>query len=70
MTHGRFEMPEDGKIRPWREIAEELQNERDPERVVELASELRAALDAQSFRSSVKKNERRPQPQQPSTERG
>lgn len=40
-------MASDGKIRPWREIAEELQQERDPHRIVELARELTAALDAE-----------------------
>jgi hypothetical protein len=37
---GEFEVAWDEKIRPWREIAEELQREQDPQRILELASEL------------------------------
>lgn len=43
-------MPSDGKPRPWREIAEELQNERDPQRITELAHELTVALDAANIK--------------------
>ena len=37
----------DGKLRPWRQIAQELAEERDPNRVTVLAKELTEALDAQ-----------------------
>jgi hypothetical protein len=39
---------EKGQLRPWREIAAELANEKDPGRVHELVKELSAALDAQT----------------------
>lgn len=59
-------MARDGKIRPWREIAQELRAERDPQRIVELASELTAALDAQSSHTSLQ-DEKRPNPSRPTT---
>ena len=40
-------MSSDGAIRPWRQIAKELSEERDPERVLKLTIELNAALEAQ-----------------------
>jgi hypothetical protein len=46
-------MAPDRKIRPWRKIAQELQAEHDPRRIVELASELTAALDKQNSRASL-----------------
>jgi len=41
-----------GTIRPWRRVAEELAEARDPERILNLANELTAALDAQLDASS------------------
>lgn len=41
-----------GTIRPWRRVAEELAQARDPERILNLANELTAALDAQLEASS------------------
>jgi len=37
----------DSKARPWRQIAQELERERDPLKILDLAAELNAALDAQ-----------------------
>ena len=37
----------DGKLRPWRQIAQELAEERDPDKVTTLAKELTEALDTQ-----------------------
>ncbi len=37
----------DGNTRPWRQIARELEKEGDPRRILDLATELNAALDAE-----------------------
>jgi hypothetical protein len=42
--------PEKERLRPWREIAAELANEKDPERVRELVKELTRALDSQALK--------------------
>jgi hypothetical protein len=57
-------MPRDAKIRAWKEIAQELQAEHDPQRIVELASELTAALDAQSPHTWLR-DQKRPQTARP-----
>lgn len=49
----------DGALRPWRQIAKELSEERDPEKVLELTIELNAALEAQG--TSLLDLEPRPQ---------
>lgn len=40
-------MTRESKTRPWRQIAEELERERDPQKILDLAAELNVALDAQ-----------------------
>ena len=56
-------MIHDGKIRPWREIAQELQAEHDPQRAVELARELAAALDQQNSNASPHNQKQPPRPE-------
>jgi len=47
----------DGQVRPWRQVAQELAEEQDPNRVTELAKELTEALDAQGPRLDVSPGE-------------
>jgi hypothetical protein len=37
-----------GQLRPWREVAAELAQEHDPQRIHDLVTELSSALDAQT----------------------
>lgn len=49
----------DGKLRPWRQIAQELAEERDAAKVTTLAKELTEALDAQGPRSHFNSDEQK-----------
>jgi len=40
-------MPDDGLLRPWRDIARELGRETNAERILELCDELTAAMQVQ-----------------------
>jgi hypothetical protein len=46
----RCSVPEDGSLRPWRDIARELAREKNAQRVLELSNELNAALAAQGMK--------------------
>jgi len=43
-------MPEEGSLRPWRDIAKELGQETNAKRILELCDELTAAMRAQQGR--------------------
>ena len=46
-------MSQDGKLRPWREIARELAQEHDPKQVLALSQELNQAIAVQGIGSEV-----------------
>ena len=57
---------QDGELRPWREVAEELAHETDSAKIVELSDELDEALAAQDIGAeSQRSDSRRSNPQAP-----
>jgi hypothetical protein len=45
-----------GSQRPWQDIAKELEQEQDVKRMIELANELAAAMDAQTNVGKLRQN--------------